>query len=189
MAEFTETKTLGDLQKLFNKLKNVYYSASSFDTPEAFFTAGGMELPILSDGVTFNTGQPSITKIKLTTGATWTSMADAGDSDISFQVATVADDINAIFLNKRTASPVTTGATTIAGNTYKGDGYDLEPKKVSGSMLFVSEDRQCVVVMLNIEAYANLQVETAKPSYYTLQVTPLRDTKGAALYILHKSSE
>ena len=115
-------------------------------------------------------------------------MAEAGDSDISFQVATVADDINAIFLNKRTDTQVTTGATTIAGNTYKGDGYDLEPKKVSGSMLFVSEDRQCVVVMLNIEAYANLQVETAKPSYYTLQVTPLRDAKGAALYILHKSN-
>ena len=178
MAEFTETKTLGDLQKLFNKLKNVYYSATPFDTPEAFFTAGGMELPILSDGVTFNTGQPSITKIKLTTGATWTSMAEAGDSDISFQVATVADDINAIFLNKRTASPVTTASAPMAAK-----------ELFSGSMLFVSEDRQCVVVMLNIEAYANLQVETAKPSYYTLQVTPLRDKKGAALYILHKSNE
>ena len=87
-----------------------------------------MELPVLSDGVTFDTGAADVSKIKLTTGATWTSIANAGDSDIQFQVPSVAGKINDLLLNKK-AETVTMTAT-IDGETYEGEGYNIVVKTV-----------------------------------------------------------
>ncbi|WP_418324436.1 hypothetical protein [Segatella sp.] len=85
MAEISITTKLEELKVLFNQMKEVYY-VSKVNSDLATLAAFDMELPVLSDGVTFDTGAADVSKIKLTTGATWTSIANAGDSDIQFQV-------------------------------------------------------------------------------------------------------
>ena len=112
---------------------------SKVNSDLATLAAFDMELPVLSDGVTFDTGAADVSKIKLTTGATWTSIANAGDSDIQFQVPSVAGKINDLLLNKK-AETVTMTAT-IDGETYEGEGYNIEPKKVIGGLFMRSEDR------------------------------------------------
>ena len=112
------------------------------------------------------------------------SFANAGDSDIQFQVPSVAGKINDLLLNKK-AETVTMTAT-IDGNTYEGEGYNTEPKKVTGGLFMRSEDRQTALFLPNIEGYSNFVSEQDKPGYFNLSVSPLNDAKGASIYILRK---
>ena len=174
MAEISITTKLEELKVLFNQMKEVYY-VSKVNSDLATLAAFDMELPELSDGVS---------KIKLTTGATWTSIANAGDSDIQFQVPSVAGKINDLLLNKK-AETVTMTAT-IDGETYEGEGYNIEPKKVIGGLFMRSEDRQTALFLPNVEGYSNFVSEQDKPGYFNVSVSPLNDAKGASIYILRK---
>ena len=180
MAEISITTKLEELKVLFNQMKEVYY-VSKVNSDLATLAAFDMELPVLSDG---DTGAADVSKIKLTTGATWTSIANAGDSDIQFQVPSVAGKINDLLLNKK-AETVTMTAT-IDGETYEGEGYNIEPKKVIGGLFMRSEDRQTALFLPNVEGYSNFVSEQDKPGYFNVSVSPLNDAKGASIYILRK---
>lgn len=185
MAEFTITKPLGEVKTLFNKIKEVYYIATANQLPSAISKAD-MELPVISDGVTFNTGEADVTKVKLTTGETWTSMATAGDSDITFQVGSFDESVNALMLNERGES--VSMMSTIDGATYSGKGYDLEPKKLTGALLLCAQDKSLVIYLPNVEIYSSMVIEDGKPGYFNAKVTPLASTTGQALYILKKGA-
>ena len=68
MAEISITTKLEAGPWLFNQMKEVYY-VSKVNSDLATLAAFDMELPVLSDGVTFDTGAADVSKIKLTTGA------------------------------------------------------------------------------------------------------------------------
>jgi len=177
------TKKLGDIKTLFNKIDEVYFFKTPNQLPSAVKTAD-FECPVGSDGVTFNTGDPSITRYKLTTGETWTSLSTAGDCDISFAIASVDGEVNDTFLNKETADSVELGAT-VDGKSYSGLGYNLEPKKVVGGLLMCSEDKQVVIYLPTVEMYSSLHVEDGKPMYHQIACTPLASTAdGATIYFL-----
>lgn len=84
MAEISITTKLEELKVLFNQMKEVYY-VSKVNSDLATLAAFDMELPVLSDGVTFDTGAADVSKIKLTTGATWTSIANVEIPIFSFK--------------------------------------------------------------------------------------------------------
>ena len=73
------------LKQIFDKVSRVYYFASS-NTALGSQTQA-LEFPVLEDGVSFNTGDPDKSEVKLTDGTTWTSKVKQGESDISFQVS------------------------------------------------------------------------------------------------------
>ena len=179
MAEISITTKLEELKVLFNQMKEVYY-VSKVNSDLATLAAFDMELPGISVGGKI----ADVSKIKLTTGATWTSIANAGDSDIQFQVPSVAGKINDLLLNKK-AETVTMTAT-IDGETYEGEGYNIEPKKVIGGLFMRSEDRQTALFLPNVEGYSNFVSEQDKPGYFNVSVSPLNDAKGASIYILRK---
>lgn len=185
MAELVKTKSLGELKVLFNKIKEIYFVSDTTLTPATLSTVD-MELPVISDGVTFDTGQPSVTKVKLTTGETWTSISEAGDSSIAFQISSVAGIINDTFMNKQ--GDAVSMTTTVEGNTYSGQGYDLEPKKVEGGLFMLSEDRQTAIYLPHVEIYSNFVVDQSKTGYFNLACTPLASKTGQAIYILTKSA-
>lgn len=185
MAALSITKGLGDLKVLFNKIKEVYFVSDTTLTP-ATLTTVDFELPVLSDGITFDTGAPSITKVKLTTGETWTSISEAGDSSIEMQISSVAGIINDTFLNKQ--GDAVSMTTTIEGNTYEGQGYDLEPKKVEGGLLMLSEDRQAAIYMPHVEIYSSFVVDQSKTGYFNLTCTPLASVTGQAIYFMQKAA-
>lgn len=182
MAELTIANKLADIKTLFNKIDNIYLFKSTNLKPSAI-VAADFEIPVISDGVNFNTGEPSVTKVKLTTGETWTTMAEVGDSDIKFQVGSIDEKVNNLFLNKISTEEETAGAT-IAGNTYKGLGYSLEPKKLKVGLLMLSEDRQTVIFLPNVEVYSSLVIDDSKPAYYNVTCTPLASADGISIYFL-----
>lgn len=183
MAEATITTTLDQLEVLFNQMKEVYFIATPNQELSAI-NAFDMEVPVLDDGVTFNTGEADVTKVKLTTGRIWTSVADAGDADIQFQIASVAGKINDTFMTKKVATA--TMAATLDGVTYEGSGYDFSPKKVKGAFFMRSEDRSTAIYLPNVEGYASFISERGKPGYFNTTWSPKNDTHGAGIYILQK---
>lgn len=189
MAGLTVTTKLTDLKTLFNDVKEIYFKSSEIKVADLnkSFTAD-MELPVLEEGVSFNTGDADVTEIKLTTGSTWVSKATKGDSDISFQVASIAGPVNSLLMNKVGSDITSTEGILVDGVTYAGAAYSLAPKKVVGSLLMFSEDRQTIIALPNVEMYASLvAADGDNPAYFNVAVSPLENSEGADIMILWKT--
>ncbi|MBQ0113672.1 MAG: hypothetical protein KBT03_11120 [Bacteroidales bacterium] len=177
------------LKTLFSKLKNVYYNSDPITASTLSSQTGiqcELEFPVLSDGVSVNTGDAEVQEIKITTGSIWTSRADKGDSDISFQVASIDGKINDLFLTKKNNKSVS-GIEIMNLGTFSGESYDLDVNKVTGSLILTDDNGQTVLILTNVEMYASLVVgDGDNPAYFNVTVTPSNNTDGAAIMILHK---
>jgi len=169
------------LKQIFDKVHRVYYFPDATKALSA--QTGGIEFPVLEDGVTFDTGEADVNEVKLTDESTWVSKSKRGDSDISFQVSSVHSTINDLLLEKKTSTAVT---AEYDGFEYSGHGYSLSPKKVTGALLMTSEDKSTAIYLPNVEMYASFNGEGGDDStgYYNVQVTPLPDSNGAEFYPL-----
>ena len=189
MANIVST-TKDTLRTIFDKVNRVYYFADNKTTGGAVKAlgalTGGIEFPVLEDGVTFDTGEPDTAEVKLTDGTTWTSKVSQGESDISFQVSSVHATINEILMEKKTAAAISS-AVQIGDFDYTGQGYALAPKKISGALVMVSSDSLTGVYLPDVEMFASFNGEGGDDStgYYNVSVTPLTDANGAAFYILN----
>ena len=187
MANIVST-TKDSLKKIFDKVNRVYYFADNKDAQGAVKSldalTGGIELPVLEDGVGFNTGDPEKNEVKLTDGTIWTSKVSQGDSDISFQVSSVHDTINDLLMEKKASATVS--GVQIGDYDYSGQGYALAPKKVGGALVMISSDNLTGVYLPDVEMFASFNGEGGDDStgYYNVSVTPLTDAQGAGFYIL-----
>lgn len=187
MANIVST-TKDSLKKIFDKVNRVYYFADNKDAQGAVKSldalTGGIELPVLEDGVGFNTGDPEKNEVKLTDGTIWTSKVSQGDSDISFQVSSVHATINDLLMEKKTSATVS--GVQIGDYDYSGQGYALAPKKVGGALVMISSDNLTGVYLPDVEMFASFNGEGGDDStgYYNVSVTPLTDAQGAGFYIL-----
>ena len=188
MANIVST-TKDTLKKIFDKVHRVYYFANN-KTEQGVVKSlgqltGGVEFPVLEDGVTFDTGEPDTSEVKLTDGTTWTSKVSHGESDISFQVSSVHETIMDLLMEKKTAAAIST-AVQIGDFDYTGQGYSLAPKKLSGALVMVSSDFLTGVYLPDVEMFASFNGEGGDDStgYFNVSVTPLTDANGAGFYIL-----
>ena len=192
MAAISITKDINAIRKLFNRIHSVGYIAPSGEnwngTPPSSVSAITCMLPILASSVTFDTGKPEITEVKLTTGEKWTTMMTAGEASISMQCSSYHEFVNSLFLTEKVSTETTLGASgsTLEGVAYSGKGYSTEAKKVTGSLVLRDESKESVIYLPNVEIFASVGVEEDKPGYFDLQVTPLADANGASIYFLHK---
>lgn len=167
------------LQVIFSKVRRAYYFP---DHTKAFGEqTGGIELPVLDGGVTFNTGDPQKNDVRLTDDTIWLGNVSQGDSDISLQISSVAKTANELFL-KKNGSPVT---GSFEGRNYTLQGFSLAPKKVTGALLLTSPDLDTIVYLPHVELYASFNGEGGDDStgYYNVAVTPLNDANGNAIYL------
>lgn len=179
---------LTDLRVLFNSIDEVYFSKTTLTNAQAINALSeiDLELPILDSGVTFDSGTPDKTEVKLTTGAVWVAKLKKGDSDISMQVASVAGAVNDLFLSKKGGAITMTN--TIGGKTYKGEGYGLEPKSVDGALVLCSEDKQTILVLPSVTLTSNfVGPDDSNPAYFNVAVTPRENEEGMAICILEQS--
>lgn len=192
MSAVTISKQVAELRTLFNKVASVGFVKNVDLIPDAITTIDYM-LPILQDSVTFNTGEPSVETVDLTTGEKWTTMTTAGEPDITMNCATFHEEICELFLNKVANSDAQIqGLESI---DYEGVGYNLEAKKVVGGLLMRSEDKEMVIYMPHVEIYSSLAVEESVPGYFNMQITPLASAgsgeqklgAGVAIYFLKKA--
>ena len=79
MAEYTVGTQVSALRSIMSQMKHAYW----YSTPNTTVANVGtitMELPVLEDGINFDTGETDVTRIKLISGDTWVSRANAGDA-------------------------------------------------------------------------------------------------------------
>ena len=183
---FVTTKAV-DLHSIFNDVEEVYFKDSETEDVAGLSALSGViELPVLSDGVTFNSGEANVTQIKLTTEVIWTSKATRGDADISFNVPSIAGTINDMFMNQKEAS----AALEIDGKYFSGKGYNFAPKKVIGTLILPSNDKMAVLVLPKVEIYASFNAADGdNPAYFSMKCTPLENKAGSELYILEKGTK
>ena len=190
MAAVTVTNELVDLKKIFNEANHIYFKSTELtatDLSGASLTVD-FELPVLEEGVTFDTGAAEVTNIRLTTKTIWVAKADKGDPDITLQVASFASEVNEVFMTKVAAAAVSAAAGIIDGKTFAGQGYKLSPKKVTGSLIVTSQDDSAIVVLPSIEAFASLVLADGdNPAYFNTSVTPVENSEGVEIYILHET--
>ena len=171
------------LQTLFSKIQHVYYNASAIASGTST-VSDCTELPVLEDGVTFNTGEAEVTEVNLIDGSIWTSKADKGDSDISFQVASLNEAINNLFLTK---GKTYSGVTLDGGTAFGGAGYALDVKKATGSLVMTDDTGNTMIILPNVEMYGSLTVADGdNPAYFDVSVTPKANTDGDAIILLTK---
>lgn len=186
MAAITVTTKLNSLKTLFNKVDEIYYKKAPITVEElASAVTADMELPVLEDGVSFNTGDAEVTEVKITTGTTWTSKAIKGDADISFQVASIAGVINETFMEKVSEIAATTNLHE--EDSYEGGAYKLSPKKATGALLLFSEDKQTIIILPSVEIYSSLVIADGdNPAYFNLNVKPVENANGSNIFIMKK---
>lgn len=181
---------LTDLRTLFNDMDEVYLKLTALTAADVTASLEvDMELPVLDEGVTFNTGDADVTRIKLTTGVNWVSKASAGDPDISLQVASIDGKVNETLLEKLPDGKDIASAELLSGTSFQGAGYKLKPKKVVGAIIMFSEDKQTCIVLPNVEMYSSLVLADGdNPAYFNVQITPLENADGADIFILWKTT-
>lgn len=184
------TTSKDTLRKVFDKVHRVFFfqdnkNAQGVVLPLGSLT-GGIELPVLEDGVSFDTGAPDKSEVKLTDGTTWTSKVKQGESDISFQVSSVHATINELLMEEKSSATISS-PVQIGDFNYTGQGYALAPKKIGGALVMVSSDFLTGVYLPDVEIFASFNGEGGDDStgYYNVTVTPLTDSHGAAFYILN----
>lgn len=187
--QITISKKAIEFNSIFNDVEEVYFSESKeIKSTDLATGIDAIELPVLGDGVTFNTGDPNVTQIKLTTEKIWTSKATKGDSDISFNVPSLAGSINDLFLNGK---EVSVSNLTVDSGTAKyaaTKGYNLSPKKVTGGLILPSNDKSMMVILTKCELYASLVLADGdNPAYFSVKVTPLENSEGVEILILEKT--
>jgi hypothetical protein len=194
MAEESTTPTtkfvgteVSSLDTIFNDIEEVYFSKTAIESADTLKTiAEVIELPVLEDGVTFNTGEAEITQIKLTTEAIWTSKSKRGDADISFNVPSVSKTITDLFMNTKTDSVTD---VSINGEKYGGTGYNLNAKKVVGALILPSQDKSVAIVLPKVELYASFNAADGdNPAYFSVKATPVKNNEGVEIYILQKAT-
>lgn len=185
----TVTNQLTSLSTLFSSVKEVYFKAGEVKAADLGGASLSVdyEFPVLEDGVSFDTGAPDVTQIKLTTGKIWTQKTKRGDSDISFNVATVDDGVNKLLMNATSSEVAGAAGTFLAGETYGGQGYNLDPKVVTGALILYSEDRSTIIALPNAYIVSSLNAaDSDNPAYFKLVVTPRANTEGDEIFILKK---
>lgn len=189
MSEYAIDKQVSELRSIMSQMKHVFWY-NKVNTAPSEIGDIDIELPVLEDGINFDTGETDVTRIKLISGDTWVSRANAGDADISFQVSSVSGDVNDLLMTKKTGdSTVTTGTWTFNGYTYTGAGYSTAPKKVSGAMLLTGEPGEPMAFFPNVELFASLVLgDGDSPSYYNVVVTPLSNLSDVTYYIFEAGS-
>lgn len=184
-SSVTVTNSVASLRTLFNKISSVYFDPATSQTPDTL-TSLEFELPILEDSVTFDTGEPDVSTVNLTTGEKWTTMTTAGEPNITMQCSSFDPDILSLFLD---VADSTAREMTLDSIEYSGKGYKLSAKKVTGCMILRSEDKQECIFLPNVEIYSSIGLEQDTPGYFTMNITPLANANNdAAIYFLNKTT-
>lgn len=189
MAENENKQTLNDLQKVMELMGEAYFFEKEVKPEDLTETAdildaADFEMPLGDDGVTFEVGDPDITRKKITEGRNWITFAKRSDDNISFQVPSFADKMNELWMHKATSEAV---KAKVGGDAYQGAGYQLKPKKVVGSWVFRNPEHTITVLLPLTENYGTFKgAQGDNEGYYNVAVTPMPNSANVDVYILHK---
>lgn len=198
MAVSTITNKLGNLADVFNRVDRVLFNDQPIATTAALssLTTVHSELPVIDGSITLNMGEADVTKIKITTGQDWVSYVQAGESDISMQVASISTVMNDLFGDYATTELQIDFSTSVVKPvdetstvSFSGKGYGTKPKKLTGALIFISQDEKALIVLPKAEIFATfIAADGDNPAYWNLVITALANESDVAYYLLNQGA-
>ena len=182
-------KVLGDLDKVMELMGEAFFfnkevTADMLTAETDILDSADFEMPLSDEGVSFEVGDPDITRKKITEGRNWITYAKRADDSITFQVPSFEDSLNELFLTK----VVSNISAKVGDDTHTGAGYSLKPKKVVGAWVFRNPEHTITVLLPLTENYGTFKgAQGDTEGYYNVAVTPMAATNNVELYILHKA--
>lgn len=180
------TTKLSELRKFFAKMNRMFFynrELKKADLDAETLPAPLMELPPLNGGVTFNTGDADITRVRLVSGKMWYSYAVPGDADISYNLPTIAFPALRQFFNEVKGYTGTSQGISDAG-TFSYMGISTDVKKLTGSLLLTNDGQDSFIILPNVEIFSSLHLEDGDSGQYIqAAVTPLDNSEGVAIIV------
>lgn len=191
LAQVTDTVIFDDITRAF-KCDKVVDDLAQINSEEFPL----VQLPITSDGVTFNLGSVNTTNKKLSSGELWGSKVEKDDPEVTFNIADISKIVNGMFMDEiveyeeNGETPKEDVEITIAGHKYKGKGYSSSLKAWTGSLWFPSENAQGWIILPNVKVYGVFNgTDDGNTAFYGCSVTPQQNKKNAIMYLLTKEDE
>lgn len=157
--------TKENLKTIFQGISSVRHSK---DVIATIATADwDYEFPVLDDSFNFAQADGTLNSLKVFgSAAAWTISGGPGDFTIEMTLPTVHNSLMEYFYEK-TSSELTSPEETlnaVAGN-YKGNGYFLTAKMISGSFMILSTDKKNALFIREAKGYPSLIFDNpiAKP--------------------------
>lgn len=162
---------LADLKTVFAGLNEVRYYANKFTVgSDGTVTIGAdyKEMPCTVDTFNFSQAAPTINHYKVVgLSVDWASASQAGDTEISLNVPSFADELLTLFWG---ADNVKSAKATFKGGNFTGSAVTLKKHKVTGAFVLINEAEDAVLILNDVGLYAtatNGDADTA-PYYINL---------------------
>ena len=125
------------------------------------------DLPVHLDDLSLSEGDPTINHYKIFgQDADWTATATKGEFTIKFVVPTKDTDVMKLAYGD---DAVVDAKATMDGVSYKGIGISLKKHEVNGTMVFMNEAKDQILILSNVSLWASQKYEKAASEPYAVQ--------------------
>jgi hypothetical protein len=166
------TNMINTFKKVFKDVAEFRWIDGDVSTANLATTKWDKELPILTDGMDFNQAEPSSTSVKvLGVDKDWASMHEAGTVTMKIQLPTIAEGILG-WLYTASATTVATAEELLNGESgsFKGKGYSLIKKTISGTAMIISGDYKYALVVRHLEGSTSFAFSDPKSKPYAISL-------------------
>ena len=178
-------KTKNELKDVFSGLASLWYQASELDLTDltALEITPEYDVPVKVDTINLEQGDPSIEHYKVIgLPGDWISSSEPGDIELSFRVPTKHTDVLKMAYGNNSVKTVTGANVNTAGTgdgeTYNGVGLVLEQTKVTGTYVFVSEDKKNLLVVTRAALWAKPVLDQDAKGVFALDFNGTIETDG-----------
>lgn len=158
-----------DLKDVFNGLSSIYLKKGALDGFSN--VAFDMDLPVTVDTLQITASDPTLNRTKVHgLSADWTVSATPGEITFAATVPSVSEEIVKYFLGE--ANSVTANVTTDGGAVaYKGIAATLNNIKLTIGLGLLSEDKEKLILVKKLVAYAAPQYENGSTTPFAFKLT------------------
>lgn len=177
-----------ELKDVFNGLSSLLYQSAVVDLSSPTLTiTPELDLPVTVDTLQITQDDPTINHYKVIgLDGDWTSSATLGDMSIQFTVPTKAKEVltlayGADAVKEIPKLSIATGDTEIDNgeNGYAGVSVMLKKQKVTGTFVFVDEEKENLMIMTNIALWAKPLYDNPGTEPFAIQFTGTMEGAGS----------
>lgn len=175
---------------VFNGMSEVLFQKAPVDISKENITiAPDFEFPVEVDSQSITEDAPTINHYKIVgMDGDWCSSSTLGDTNISFVVPTHNTEVLKLAYGEDSTGAV--NGVTFDGGTYAGSYLNLKNVKVTGSLIFMNDEKNQMIIANNVALWATPKYDNPGTAPFALQFTGTLEsgTEAAPSYIFLKKT-
>lgn len=173
-------KTKSQLKDVFSGISSLWYQSTELDLTDltGLKIVPEYDMPVKVDTITLEQGDPTIDHYKVIgLPGDWVTSAEPGDIELGFRVPTNHTDVLKVAYGEDALKEIT--GATVNGASYSGTGLVLQQKKVDGTWVFVSEDKNKILVLTNTTLWAKPVIDSDAKGVFALDFNGSIESDGS----------